>query len=153
MLAIRDPNKVPFGGAFVWKCSECEATFRHHTPPHVFEQALKHSQSNGHPFSNELFTQSVCEHNPEACHEVDGTGFPTLTEKAVSVAKAVISHARNRFKGTDEELKNLRLSICSSCVYYGGEAGGTWFSVVCKKCGCSGLKLKIEKSTCPLGLW
>lgn len=154
MLAIVDPNKVPHGGCFKFIHPISGAEFRHHTVPNLFEQVRKHCEANGYEFTNKEFTENVCANAyPGTCHEVDDTGFPTFTEKVVSAAKAVVRHARGGFKATEQEMYETRRGICGQCVYFGGDSGGTWLAVACKKCGCSSLKLKWAESVCPIGLW
>lgn len=154
MLAIKDVNRVPFGGAFVYRHVISGAEFRHHTVPYLFEQVKKHCEANGYEFTNKEFTENVCANAyPGTCHEVDDTGFPTIMERVVDAAKAVVRHARGGFKGTEQEMYDLRHSICVGCVYYGGETGGTWMAIACKKCGCTGLKLRWKNEACPIGLW
>lgn len=154
MIAIRDPNMVPPGGAFVYRHKTSGAEFRHHTVPFLFEQVRKHCEANGYEFTNEEFTRNVCENaHPQVCHEIDATGMPTLVERAANFASAVVRHARHGFANTEQEMYDKRHGICVGCVYYGGESGGTWLAIACRKCGCSGLKLKWANEKCPLGLW
>lgn len=154
MLAIRDPNIVPHGGCFKYIHTLSGAEFRHHTVPHLFEQVRKHCEANGYEFTNQEFTENVCANAyPGTCHDVDGVGVPTLVQRAANFATAVVRHARHGFKGTEQEMYETRRAICGGCVYFGGDSGGTWMSIACKKCGCSGKKLFWKSEACPLGLW
>lgn len=155
MKRIKDPNLVPPGGAFVYRHSKSGAEFKHHTVPRLFEMVRKHCEANGYEFTNKEFTENVCSNaHPRVCEDVDDiTGLPPFIERAKSLAKEVVSWGKHGFKMSDEELYNVRLGICRSCPYFGGETGGTYFSIACRKCGCSGLKLKWASSKCPLGLW
>lgn len=161
MLAIKDPSLVPPGGSFFYKHTISGAEFRHHTVPHLFELVRKHCEANyeyfkanGFEFSNKEFTENICANaHPGVCHEVDDSGFPTIVERVVTAAQAVVRHARHGFKGTEQEMYETRRAICGGCVYFGGDSGGTWSAIACKKCGCTSLKLKWANETCPLGLW
>lgn len=154
MLAIKDPNLVPPGGAFVYRHVISGAEFRHHTVPHLFEQVRAHCLANGYEFTNKEFTENVCRNaHPTVCHEVDDTGMPNIAERVVNAAQAVVRHARHGFKNTEQELYETRHAICAGCVYFGGESGGTWNAIACRKCGCTGVKLKWSQEKCPLGLW
>lgn len=155
MKRIKDTNLVPPGGAFVYRHKISGAEFRHHTVPHLFEQVRKHCAANGYDFAPSEFTENVCSNaHPNVCEEVDDiTGLPPLVERIATFAKAVVSHGRSGFRKSDDELYQERLAICTACPYFGGETGGTYFSIACRKCGCSGIKLKWAGTKCPDGLW
>lgn len=155
MVTIKDPNLVPPGGAFVYRHKISGAEFKHHTVPRLYEMVHQHCASNGYEFSNAEFYQNVCENaHPQVCHNIDdATGLPPLTQRVASFTKAVVSWGRSGFKMSDDEMFQHRLGICQSCPFYGGESGGNYFGITCRKCGCSGLKLKWKNSKCPLGSW
>lgn len=154
MLRIKDSSLVPPGGAFRYVHAVSGAEFKHHTVTHLYEMVRKHCESNGYPFDNAEFNNNVCANaHPMVCHEVDDAGLPPLVERVASFAKAIVSHGRNGFKSSNEELQEQRLSVCRQCSFYGGETGGSWFGILCRKCGCSSLKLKWRSSKCPIGSW
>lgn len=154
MLRIKDQNRVPHGGAFIYRHPISGAEFRHHTIPHLFDQVHKHCLANGYEFSGQEFTENICANAyPGTCEEVDDTGMPPMIERVKSVTKAVVSWGRSGFKMSGDELINFRLGICQACPYWQGEAGGSYRTGLCKRCGCSGVKLALPHSTCPDGKW
>jgi hypothetical protein len=64
---------------------------------------------------------------------------------------ALSTHAKNGFQNATEPTYNLRKTICSACEFWDAEGWGGLGK--CEKCGCSGIKLKLASSTCPLGHW
>lgn len=156
ILQVKDPNKVPHGGKFIWKCSDCEAVFFHHTVPHLFDQAKKHCEANGHSFSNAEFTKSLCANTPgDTCHEVDEGDHhnPSWYTLAVQAADAMVNWAKIGFKLSSQEVLENRQLICQSCPEWEGLTGGSYLSGRCRRCGCSGVKLALPSERCPMGKW
>lgn len=155
MLAIKDSSRVPFGGAFIYKCEHCQTVFRHHTVPYLMEQAHKHHQANGLTFSPEAFTKNVCSSTPgDICHEIDGDGYSTtVLEMVRNVKESVAQFVKGGFRITPEEILRQRSEICVPCEWNRGFAGGGMATVLCGKCGCSGAKLLLPKERCPIGKW
>jgi hypothetical protein len=59
--------------------------------------------------------------------------------------------ARSGFKTTSLQEYEKRKSICLGCSFWDDVAWGGLGK--CNKCGCSGVKLKMAASKCPIGLW
>lgn len=74
-----------------------------------------------------------------------------LGEPIVSVVKAGAEWAKAGFpivSGGDFE---ARKKICASCEHWNADAFGGLGR--CGKCGCSGVKLRLATSKCPVGKW
>jgi hypothetical protein len=76
---------------------------------------------------------------------------PTLMEKAKSLTDAVASWTKAGFKMATEEQYAARYEICKACDFWVDE--GYMGMGKCRQCGCSGVKLRLATSTCPLEKW
>ena len=76
---------------------------------------------------------------------------PKPREMAKNFAVAMFEYAKDGFKNTTPEQHGQRLAICRACEYW--EEGGYYGLGKCRKCGCSGAKLWIDSSKCPIGKW
>jgi hypothetical protein len=76
---------------------------------------------------------------------------PGLIEKAQGFTKAMVSWASNGFPMVSDEVLSERKKICKNCEYWDSTSYGDIGK--CKKCGCSGAKLHLSTSRCPIGLW
>ena len=76
---------------------------------------------------------------------------PNVLSQLKSLADAAKSYASSGFKNcTDDQYKERQI-ICNGCEFYDRNAFmGTGR---CLKCGCSGIKLKIAASKCPIDKW
>lgn len=74
-----------------------------------------------------------------------------MIKSAVNFAKAMTIYAIDGFKNAAEVEYKKRLSICSTCEYWSQEKFNGLGK--CEKCGCSGAKLWIASSKCPLNKW
>lgn len=73
--------------------------------------------------------------------------LPPLRARALTFARALVRHARNRFRRADRALATLRRAHCRGCSQL--RADGR-----CGACGChAGAKSAWLSETCPLGLW
>lgn len=70
-----------------------------------------------------------------------------LLQAATTASDLVLSH----FRFVDDAKLHERKKVCSACPFWvsGGYAG----LGQCKRCGCSGIKLRFEASKCPIGSW
>ena len=82
---------------------------------------------------------------------VDTKPEPGIVQKAFNLADAMVSWARSGFKIASEEQYKARKAICLSCDQWNGE--GYLGAGACKACGCTGAKLYIASSECPLKKW
>ncbi len=82
---------------------------------------------------------------------VDPKPAPTAVQKIFSLADAMVSWAASGFKIAPEDSYKARKAICLACDQWDGE--GYFGAGACKQCGCSGAKLYLQSSTCPLRKW
>jgi ribosomal protein L40E len=64
---------------------------------------------------------------------------------------AMVDSAKSGFKRTTAEQHEARKQICQGCEMW--DPTGFWGAGKCKKCGCSGAKLWLATSKCPLNKW
>jgi len=75
----------------------------------------------------------------------------SLASKLTSLSKSLASWASAGFTVVNDAQLAERHSICEACPFWEKDAFlGTGR---CKKCGCSGVKLKLATSKCPIGKW
>jgi len=82
---------------------------------------------------------------------VETKSEPGVVQKAFSLADAMIMWAKSGFKTAPEEQYKDRKALCQACPEWDGE--GYFGAGACKQCGCSGAKLYLASSTCPLKKW
>jgi hypothetical protein len=75
----------------------------------------------------------------------------TLPEMMRNLGQAAILYANDGFKNCTREQHNQRLEICKACEFW--DASGYMGLGKCRKCGCSGMKLWVASSKCPIGKW
>ena len=76
---------------------------------------------------------------------------PSLATQAVNFVSAAKDFVGSGFKLVTNEQYEERKKICSTCIFFDPEGFGGLGK--CKKCGCSGYKLNVAVSVCPVGLW
>ncbi len=76
---------------------------------------------------------------------------PSLTQKIFNLADAMLSWAKSGFTIAPEDSYKARKAICLACPEWNGE--GYFGAGACKQCGCSGAKLYLASSECPLKKW
>jgi hypothetical protein len=76
---------------------------------------------------------------------------PSVATQLKSLAEAAKSYASSGFKNCEEYQYQARLAICNGCEFY--DRNAFMGAGRCLKCGCSGLKLKIAASKCPIDKW
>jgi len=72
-------------------------------------------------------------------------------EIIINFIGAFRDNLKTGFKTIENEEKNNRQSICERCKFWEKKAYMNLGK--CKKCGCSGIKLWMASSKCPLGKW
>ena len=75
----------------------------------------------------------------------------TFIDKALQAAKATFDWAGAGFPLADETDLSKRKAICDACEHWNADA--FLGKGKCKVCGCSGVKLNLKTSTCPLLKW
>lgn len=75
----------------------------------------------------------------------------SLSQMASNLAHATIAYAEDGFENCTKEEHAERLAICRGCEYWDGR--GYFGLGKCRKCGCSGAKLWLKSSHCPIAKW
>lgn len=151
-LVIKDAAIVP-PGQFQMVHPISGARFRKHYVEGVQAMYLEHCEANGYPIpSQQEMIEIICKSSPapQLCYDSDE---PPFVEKARTFLSDLGRWALSGFKVTTQEQLDARLEVCQACPYWGGTTGGQLVSSRCGKCGCSGLKLALATSKCPLGKW
>lgn len=86
-----------------------------------------------------------------ATNALKEVAVPSLPQKAKNFAGAMIDWAKCGFKLVDDTVLAERKAICIACEFWQGD--GYMGAGKCSKCGCSGVKLKLASSNCPIGKW
>lgn len=76
---------------------------------------------------------------------------PDWVDKAKSLSDALKTWTKAGFPATSEDVLLERKKICEACEFF--KPSRFWLSASCRKCGCKGIKLYMETSTCPDGKW
>lgn len=142
-------SRVPVGGNWVYVNPENGFVVKHPYFDTCKRLAKEHRIANNFPIGlewDDRFEQNVCENAAEGMC-VDFTP-PSLAEKMASVTRALVNAARRGVTIVSEEVLLQRRAICQACNYYGGST--KILKVACTRCGCSGLKLHLTSSACPL---
>lgn len=149
MKKVIDNASVPYGGYFVYKCPEDEFVIRAPFFNVLKSLVVKYRNLNSYPVGlqfDDEFEDNICQNAaPQVCADFIP---PTLGEKAYTLATSLANYARSGFATVTPEEFERRKTICSECNYFGGTHSVV--KVVCKRCGCSGLKIHIKTSVCPL---
>lgn len=74
-----------------------------------------------------------------------------LLQKAGKLSKALFDWAKAGFALAPADVCTQRKSICQGCEFWKGDGFNGMGK--CTKCGCSGVKLKLATSSCPIGMW
>lgn len=142
-------SRVPVGGTWTYVNPENGFVIRHPYFNEVKKMAKAHRAANNFPIGLEFddqFEENIC------ANAAEGTCFdftpPTLGEKMASLGRALMNAARSGFKTVSQEMFLERKTICEGCNWYGGST--KLLKVACKRCGCSGLKISLLSSRCPL---
>jgi hypothetical protein len=86
-----------------------------------------------------------------AAMEINKISPPPVSEQLKSLATAALEYAKSGFKDCPDKEYQERLAICGGCEFFDKAAFNG--AGRCLKCGCSGLKLKLAISSCPIGKW
>lgn len=151
MLVITNPTHVPPGGAFRAIHPDSKQEFRHHTVDGVFQKYNSHCRANNWPEATMRDVElNICEHTKaNICEESES---PTFGQMAANLFHDAFEWAKAGFPASKAAV-DARLPICHACPYWRGGTGGSFFSIGCGKCGCSGLKLAVHTTVCPDGRW
>lgn len=75
----------------------------------------------------------------------------SLSNLASNFKTSMVDWAKSGFKTVDQETLDSRLDICKGCEYWKPDS---YLGLgKCTKCGCSGSKLHLATSKCPIGKW
>ena len=125
---------------------------QHSTPISEHANACRLGMYGGHP------SNGVCrgcvergENTPEFAAAQLASPPPSLPQMAASFAGSMVGWAKGGFQVTDEETLAERLAICAACPEW--DRDGFMGTGKCTKCGCSGAKLHMATSKCPIDKW
>jgi hypothetical protein len=96
----------------------------------------------------EKFVQTLINERASTKSPKQAKAKPSLLAKAASLGKAMLTHAKDRFRTASAEEQESRLVICRTCEKYEPADGS------CKLCGCCmKLKTRLRTGSCPIGKW
>lgn len=150
MKKVRDNSSGPAGGAWRWRDTETGYLITHSNYRGLRHEVIKFLKANNRPIGiafDEQFEENICANMPpQVCMEFIP---PTMLEKMGTLAKALYQVARHAKEPlvSAEELQRRR-EICADCNFFGHSQ--SLIKVACRRCGCSGLKLVLTSSQCPL---
>lgn len=76
---------------------------------------------------------------------------PSLARMAGNFIGAMGAYAKDGFRNVTKEQHGVRQAICNGCEFWDGKA--RMGAGKCMKCGCSGAKLWMASSECPIKKW
>jgi hypothetical protein len=76
---------------------------------------------------------------------------PSLTKMAGNFIGAMGAYAKDGFRNVNKEEHAVRQAICNGCEFW--DAKARMGAGKCMKCGCSGAKLWMASSECPIKKW
>jgi hypothetical protein len=76
---------------------------------------------------------------------------PSLTTMAGNFIGAMGAYAKDGFRNVNKEEHAVRQAICNGCEFW--DAKARMGAGKCMKCGCSGAKLWMASSECPIKKW
>lgn len=76
---------------------------------------------------------------------------PSLGQMAVNFATSMSQWASKGFKMATEKTRKERFATCEKCDFWKPKNFGGMGQ--CLKCGCSGAKMHLATSSCPIGKW
>jgi len=150
MKKVRDNASGAIGGFWIWKHPETGHVVRHSNYAGCRNEVKVFLRANSFPITSQFeeeFEQNLCANGAaNLCEEFIP---PTLLEKATSLGRALYQAAKQWREPlcTAEELESRR-EICKGCNYFSGST--SLLKVSCQRCGCSGLKIALASSRCPL---
>ncbi len=151
MKKVRDNSAVPRGGTFIYR-HEDGYEQRHSYFSQLKEWVREYKRINNLPIGlqfDDEYEENICSNaDPITCEEWYPPG---PLQKAQNLAAALVRAAKGGFKAVSSEILNERLAICANCNFYGGQNG--LLKVICKRCGCGGLKAYLKSEKCPIGKW
>lgn len=77
--------------------------------------------------------------------------LPPLVDRAVNFAKAMAAWTASGFSLASADVVAVRAKECEGCDQWNPKGYGGLGE--CKHCGCSGVKIHLATSSCPLGKW
>lgn len=75
----------------------------------------------------------------------------SIQDAVANFGNSMVAFAQDGFKGATKQQIDSRLAICKGCEFW--DEGGFFGLGKCKKCGCSGAKLWLNSSKCPIEKW
>ena len=150
-IHIKNKNKGPPGGYFIWKDNKTGAVIRKPSYRRLLTAVWVYAKSNElEPPSEASIEANICENQPEICWNDER---PSIVTQAKNLLNDGLEWARRGMPIVSKEVLDARLRTCNGCEHWGGYKGGTLIEGRCGKCGCSGAKLALGTSKCPVGKW
>lgn len=148
---FKDQNACPPGGFFKYRDHIHSVLLKEPSWRRLLATLAKYYTANkwSMPSEQEII-DNVCGQQPGICFDSEA---PAYWKQAVNVVSALGEWASKGLPVTPKETLDKRLSICQACNYWGGVSGGSLMQGKCGKCGCSGLKLAMATTKCPIGKW
>lgn len=158
MIEPANPNEVPPGG-WRWLHPETGHTIAAGNCDELLRGVRTFLSNNNFPIQREL-GQQILRDLDEAIQEdmhkrglppyplLKTTEKPTITQMARMFAYAAGQWAASGFRHVSQEVYQARLESCEGCYHWQGESAFGYGR--CGKCGCSGLKLFMATTRCPL---
>jgi hypothetical protein len=154
MLAIKHPDIVPPGGAWVYVDPDTKARFKSNSLAVLQRQVAKHKQARAAGLDPSEFVANICANaSPGVCADLDPKE-PSLISMARHFGEAMASWAAaDGFHTVSKQVLAGRVAICETCEYWAGKKGQSIILGRCRLCGCNGVKLALPSQACPRGLW
>ena len=150
MKTFADEFLVPPGG-WVWTHPESKAQLQASDFHQLIAKVRAYHAANNFPIPpgfNQRLVNDFCERLPTFC--VDSSP-PSPLEMARNLAKSLSQWAMGGFATVTPEELQSRLETCDTCEFWAGEAA---FGMGrCLKCGCTGIKMHLRTSKCPINKW
>lgn len=120
---------------------------RYHTTYAGLQNIFKKHEVAFSPNLDLMLKSSMAKPDVEPSQEEEA-GFKTI---ALNTIKAIKENTQSGFKRVTEDDHKKRSDICNNCEYW--LPNGYYGIGKCRRCGCSGIKLWMEVSKCPIGKW
>lgn len=161
MLSPINPQETPPGG-WRWRHPETGYLVHSSTATGLISAARAFLHENNYPVPADLEQRIWQWMNEDVQRDMEKRGLPpfvflhnteppTLLDRARSFAWAAKDWMRSGMPVTTHDVVQSRLETCRTCGYWSGESSP--FHTACRKCGCTGIKMWMATSRCPIGKW
>ena len=161
MIEPVNPNEVPPGG-WRWTHPETGYTMHGNSWTGLLDLARAYLANNNFPIPRDLDQIILRWMDEEIQDKASAMGLPpvhfiqteeppTLAQKVRSFTYAMTHWAKSGAPVVTQDQYETRLGICQGCQYWRGS--GAFGLGSCGKCGCTGLKLYMATTSCPMQKW